>query len=842
MHPSAAFSCLLYQSLSLSPAARYARGPALSYPTLYDVTYSYTGFQQAQGDNSFPGTQVDADLAGLEDSVNSIDAFLRTALRSDGKVQNGSVGREAFAPSVFLGFSPPEAWAPLTDYAANISTIFINGKFYSAIVTHVSGATFDASKWVEIADLAAAISYTTPARALNKPIASLGAFIVNAAQEGVPNDGLTDAAAKLQEIVDWAAANRPLGVFIDCSDGAFRLDSPVIVSSSDVVFGGAGPGRLANFHRNHDAGPLFKFIAPGIGATQISRSGLRYCAVRDLGTATNGSGQRTGMFGTWANSPYGVLFETVDQAVIDRVEFYNESLGMFGTPNVRPAHLHWFFNREREVGRIAWNFTGGTLAGTAFPRSSGCWGYVFDIAAGLFNGTTILPSCDYGLVVDQCDGFYLDQFHCQYTQVANVLLPSNTAGRPLYNFGLSNSFLDLTLGKGLLAQGSVPILSLQFSGVVSATRLGAASVGIHVTNPMVGGLFNIERLEGWTSAGVLIDNANAKNITVEVGQAENVGATIVGVLAGSFIDILCGNVNGSDVAGTGTFAAHGVYCGSGAVEVSVSGGRISRCTNGVTIDAGATLCSVTGVNVRNNFSASILDAGTNTFAKGNIGAPDIPVTDVAGPAAAVDGTPAVFDGTTGKLIKNITYAAFKTLLALVKGDVGLGNVDNTSDASKPVSTAQAAADALKANLAGGNTFTGDQVISGAAGTFRSHVFKTGANNRWLMAADNTAESGANAGSDFGVNAYDDAGNFLSTPWRIVRSTGVMQARSVQLAADTGGGTGTNTITGVADVTANSTGVGSIKFKGTTSRDSAGFIKIYIGTTPYYVPVFSAISG
>jgi hypothetical protein len=42
-------------------------------------------------------------------------------------------------------------------------------------------------------------------------------------------------------------------------------------------------------------------------------------------------------------------------------------------------------------------------------------------------------------------------------------------------------------------------------------------------------------------------------------------------------------------------------------------------------------------------------------------------------------------------------AAAKTALALVKADVGLSNVDNTSDASKPVSSAQAAADALKAD-------------------------------------------------------------------------------------------------------------------------------------------------
>lgn len=39
------------------------------------------------------------------------------------------------------------------------------------------------------------------------------------------------------------------------------------------------------------------------------------------------------------------------------------------------------------------------------------------------------------------------------------------------------------------------------------------------------------------------------------------------------------------------------------------------------------------------------------------------------------------------------------VVTLVKGDVGLGNVDNTSDASKPVSTAQQAALDLKADLA-----------------------------------------------------------------------------------------------------------------------------------------------
>lgn len=60
---------------------------------------------------------------------------------------------------------------------------------------------------------------------------------------------------------------------------------------------------------------------------------------------------------------------------------------------------------------------------------------------------------------------------------------------------------------------------------------------------------------------------------------------------------------------------------------------------------------------------------------------------VTGPASVTDDLPAVFDGTTGKLLKSKTYAAFKTLLALVKGDVGLGNADNTADSAKNVLSA-----------------------------------------------------------------------------------------------------------------------------------------------------------
>ena len=63
--------------------------------------------------------------------------------------------------------------------------------------------------------------------------------------------------------------------------------------------------------------------------------------------------------------------------------------------------------------------------------------------------------------------------------------------------------------------------------------------------------------------------------------------------------------------------------------------------------------------------------------------------------------------TTGT--QTLTNKTITSPSGLVKGDVGLGNVDNTSDANKPVSTAGQTALDLKANLAS-PTFTGTVVL------------------------------------------------------------------------------------------------------------------------------------
>ena len=86
--------------------------------------------------------------------------------------------------------------------------------------------------------------------------------------------------------------------------------------------------------------------------------------------------------------------------------------------------------------------------------------------------------------------------------------------------------------------------------------------------------------------------------------------------------------------------------------------------------------------------------------------------------------------------EDVAVATLKTDLVLVKGDVGLGNVDNTTDAGKPVSTAQQTALDLKANLAS-PTFTGTVVLPNSQALVTPVLGTPTSGNATNMTADGT---------------------------------------------------------------------------------------------------------
>jgi hypothetical protein len=76
-------------------------------------------------------------------------------------------------------------------------------------------------------------------------------------------------------------------------------------------------------------------------------------------------------------------------------------------------------------------------------------------------------------------------------------------------------------------------------------------------------------------------------------------------------------------------------------------------------------------------------------------------------------------------------------------------------------------------VTGDQTVNGEHTINGAAGSERMQRFTSGDEVRVTMGLNDTAESGANAGSNFEMRCYSDAEALLQTFMSVVRATGVM---------------------------------------------------------------------
>lgn len=138
--------------------------------------------------------------------------------------------------------------------------------------------------------------------------------------------------------------------------------------------------------------------------------------------------------------------------------------------------------------------------------------------------------------------------------------------------------------------------------------------------------------------------------------------------------------------------------------------------------------------------------GTSVRTWYDTGATWIESGNVIGPASSTDNAVALFDGLTGKFLKN------SVVIIDASGNVsGVGTMTTLGDLS-----VGATAGAANRNIN----------IQSAVGWDRSLYFRTGSSPRWRIFATNQAESGANAGSNLYSQAFDDAGAFIDN-WMIV---------------------------------------------------------------------------
>jgi hypothetical protein len=139
---------------------------------------------------------------------------------------------------------------------------------------------------------------------------------------------------------------------------------------------------------------------------------------------------------------------------------------------------------------------------------------------------------------------------------------------------------------------------------------------------------------------------------------------------------------------------------------------------------------------------------------------------------------------------------------------------------------------LPSTITQATAFSAGLNLTGAAATNRDFSFQTGGVNRWVVRADNTAESGSDAGSYFTIRAYTDAGAAIDNPLYIVRAAGggINLARPLAVNSTTAS---TSTTTGSATFS------GGIGVAGAINAGSASAIT-YSGASP--VLALTANSG
>jgi len=141
---------------------------------------------------------------------------------------------------------------------------------------------------------------------------------------------------------------------------------------------------------------------------------------------------------------------------------------------------------------------------------------------------------------------------------------------------------------------------------------------------------------------------------------------------------------------------------SGAGQITAGTG-ISKSGNTLSIDTTVTADLTTAQTLTNKTLTSPVVNTPTGIVKGDVGLGNVDNTSNATERAA----------SATLTNKTLTSPVINTPTGIVKGDVGLGSVDNTADTAKPVSTAQQTALDLKANLAS-PTFTGTVTIPSGA--------------------------------------------------------------------------------------------------------------------------------
>lgn len=229
----------------------------MANPNKPDIDYSYTAFQQAQGDNSFPGTQLDNDLANLKASIDEVIDFTTGVVREDGQLANGSVKKHTLGEDVLLGVPAPRPWVTGVAYEVD-QTATINNSLFICTLAHTSG-TFSvdlaADRWALL------IEFTVPAAILDDAVTE-----PKIAANAVTEPKIAANAVTTAKIADQAVSQAKLATNIGVVPIGGTLEWDGVFAPSGWLFkNGQSVSRVTYL-------ALLNVLAPSFTATAVSGS------------------------------------------------------------------------------------------------------------------------------------------------------------------------------------------------------------------------------------------------------------------------------------------------------------------------------------------------------------------------------------------------------------------------------------------------------------------------------------------------------------------------------------------------------------------------------------------
>ena len=238
-------------------------------------------------------------------------------------------------------------------------------------------------------------------------------------------------------------------------------------------------------------------------------------------------------------------------------------------------------------------------------------------------------------------------------------------------------------------------------------------------------------------ATALINASVIDGVTVATGDRVLLKNQTAGAENGIYVVVASGVASRSTDASTSTDVTSGMY-------TFVSEGTVSASMGFVLTTADPITLATTALTLTQFSGAGQITAGAGLTKTGN--------------TLAINTDVATLTGSQTLTNKTLTSPTVNSPTGIVKGDVGLGSVDNTTDAAKPVSTAGQTALDLKSNIAS-PTFTGVPAAPTAAVATNTTQLATTA---FVLANAPAAVGSADAATPFNTTIGFETLNALTT--------------------------------------------------------------------------------